>query len=86
LLVNDCELFRGPAPGEIAELAEHFFPVVDFLGEIKVFDIGIRARVVPVSVELRAVVFVQLVVGVVSGVTPCVHGGHVGKRFSEAPR
>ena len=33
LLENDCKLFRGPAPGEIAKLAEHFFLVVHFLRE-----------------------------------------------------
>ena len=51
-----------------------------FVFEMKEFGVGVRARVVLVSVELRAVVLIQLVLGVAFDVPPSVHGGEVNVR------
>jgi len=77
LLVNDRKLFRGPVTREITELGEHLLLVVHALAEMKEFNIGICARVVPLSVNLRVVVLEQLVVNVVFRVALIVHRGDV---------
>src|SRR5579859_7116186 len=81
LLVNNCKLLLGPVTGEIAVLTEHFFLVVHFLGEVKVFNVGVGARVVPPSVKVRVIVMKDFVVGVMLGVAPRVHGRDRGNRL-----
>ncbi|HEV2194625.1 MAG TPA: hypothetical protein VGR55_03540 [Candidatus Acidoferrum sp.] len=65
--MNQVELFPGPAAGEIAVLTEHFLLVVHFLGEVKVFDIGVSAGVVQPFAKLRVIVMKDFVVSIMLG-------------------